>query len=308
MKRYAAIVISLLAVVGMVTAVFASIRRATPGMQVRFNKRDLPQHGVHIITPVDPSFDATVLKHFKNKSRETLEPLSVFIQNSGARMVVAYALTWQFAKKDGKVISKTVGYSEPGILMGDEIPKDPAFKHTTAIEPGEVKCFTWNSQIKQEAFETPGTSDKSALHQSPDTQPDESSALRAMLASELSQATDLTVSLDGVVFDDGTFVGSNLFFFQQLQAALNAKVDLLREIALASQQGKVDQALESITAKSLEPDVVFASEFSADDYYRSFRKIYATEIANMSSAYGKEKLVPYLVGSYNRARPKLRKQ
>ena len=307
LKKYAVIVISLLSVVGVVTGVVAGMRRAQ-GMEVRFNKRDLPKHGVHIITPVDSSFDDTVLKHFKNKSPETLKPFSIFIQNSGDRMVVAYALTWEFAKKDGKVMTKTVGYSEPGILMGEEIPKDPAFKHTTAIEPGEVKCFTWNSQIKQEAFETSGTADKSALHQSPDTQPDESSALRAMLASEWSQATDLTVSLDGVVFDDGTFVGSNVMFFQQLQAAVNAKVDLLREIALASQQGRVDQALESITAKSLEPDVVFATQFSADDYYRYFRKIYAAEITNMNSAYGKEKLVPYLVGSYNRARPVLRKE
>ena len=64
MKRYAAIVIFLLAMVGMVTVVFAGFRRAAPGMQVRFNKRDFPGYGVHIITPVDPSFDSTVLTHF----------------------------------------------------------------------------------------------------------------------------------------------------------------------------------------------------------------------------------------------------
>jgi len=305
-KRYAAIVISLLAVIGMVTAVFAGIRRATPGMQVRFNKRDLPEHGVHIITPVDASFDDLVTKYFKNKSSETLKPFSVFIQNSDSRMVVAYALTWEFAKKDGKITSQTVGYSEPGILMGNEMPKDPAFRHKTAIEPGGVRCFSWNSQIEQDAVENSESSVSPLARQQ--TQENRASEVWASLESELSQATDVTVSVDGVVFEDGTFVGSNLIFFQQLQAIVNAKVDLLREIALASQRGNIDQAFESITAKSMVPDVVLGSEFSADNYYLYFRKIYAAELTNMTSAYGKEKLVPSLVKSYSRARPILRKE
>jgi hypothetical protein len=308
MKRYAAVLASILVVVGIVTGVFAGMRRGQE-MRVRFNKRDLPKQGLHIITSTDPAFEATVANYFKgtsNKRLERLKPGFVFIKNAGDKMVVAYALTWKFVNQDGKVVAKTVGYSEPGILMGDE--KGPGFKHTTAIEPNTVRCFSWNSQIKQDDVETSRGLDKSSVTQSENTQTDDSSAIRALLSSELSQATDLTVSLDGVVFDDGTFIGSNLTFFQQLQAAVNAKVDLLREVALASKQGKIDQALESIAAKSLEPDVVFASEFSADDYYRYFRKIYAAEIANMNRAFGKERLVPHLVKSYSRARPILKKE
>src|SRR5204862_7978389 len=107
----------------MVTAVFAGSRRATPGMQVRFNKRDLPKHGVNIITSADPSFAATASKYFKNKSPEILKPFSVFIKNSGNRLIVGYALTWQFARTDGKVITQTIHYSEPGILEDVEMPK-----------------------------------------------------------------------------------------------------------------------------------------------------------------------------------------
>jgi hypothetical protein len=307
MKRSAVIVLSLLAVVGIVTSVFAQIRKGHT-MQVLFSKRDLPDHGVRLITPVDPSFDATASKHFNGKSPAMLKPFSVFIQNSSGKVAVAYALTWKFVKENGKVIEKTVGYSEPGILMGNEIPQDPSFKHTTAIESGAVRCFTWDSKIEPDMVETSGVADTSSSNQPQQVQDDNSNILRAMLSAELTQATDLMVSLDGVVFDDGTFVGSNLIFFQQIQAAVNAKVDLLREVAQASERGTIDQALESITSKSLEPDVVFSQEFSADDYYRYYRKIYAKEISGMTRVYGKERMVPRLLESFHRARPILTKE
>lgn len=301
MKRYAAIVISLLSVVGIVTGIVAGMRR-TQSMEVRFNKRDLPEHGVHIITSADPSFDEMAAKYLKNNSLETL---SVFIKNSGTRLIVGYALTWELRDGDGKIISSnTRGYSEPGILMGNEIPKD--LKHTTAIEPGSARCFSRNSQIEQDTVEA--AEQDTALPSHSQDKEDGSSAIRAMVASQLSRATDVTVSLDGVIFDDGTFVGPNVTgFFEQMQAMVNAKVDLLHDIAAASQQGDVDQALDSIAAKSREPDAKFNSKSSSDDFYHYFRKLYAAEITNKHHAYGKEKLVPYLVKSYHRARPILRK-
>jgi len=129
----------------------------------------------------------------------------------------------------------------------------------------------------------------------------------AKLEGQLAESTDITVSIDGVVFDDGTFIGSNAVFFQQLQASVNAKIDLLRQVALAKEQGRLDQVLDSIAAYSLEPDVAFGPKFSADEYYRYFRKLYATEITSTSRVYGKDRVVPNLVQSYHRARPILRK-
>src|SRR5438309_1718846 len=128
MKRHVLIAICLLATVGVVTAVFAGIRRAkSPVMNVRFNKRDFPEHGVHLVTPLDPSFDTDAQKHFNHKIPENLKPFSVFIRNSGKRMIVAYSLTWKFVDENGRVITrKSVGYTEPGILMGDELPPEAA--------------------------------------------------------------------------------------------------------------------------------------------------------------------------------------
>jgi len=310
MKRYAVVAITIVAAVGMVTAVFASIQRKN-GMQIQFNTRDLPEHGIHIVTSVDKSFDDLAASHFKSRSPDSLKPLSVFVKNSGRSLVLAYALTWELRDKDGKrITSKTVGYSALGVLMGDESLSNT--KHTTAIEPGTSRCFTVDDQIEQDAPETVSGQNTSLPLQSSeinDTHDTKASAILAKFTSRLSEATSVSVSLDSVVFEDGTFVGPNeTGFIEQAQAMLNAKVDLLREIAVASKQGTLKEAFESIKAKSREADVEFAENISADDWYRYFRKIYAKEITGQYYAYGEVQLVPYLLKSYDRARPSLKKR
>lgn len=293
MKRYAVILLAILVLIGIVTSVLATIRRATE-MPVRFNTRDFPEHGVQIVTPVDPSFDETVKKYFKNNPPpDTTQPFSVFIKNTGKKLVLGYALTWELKDSEGKVIVRnTVGYTEPGLLMGDEIPK--GMEHTTAIEPNSFRCFNWNSKIEPNHVSRTGAS--------------ESDAVPNLVASQLSRASDISVSLDGVFFDDATFIGPNeTGFFDQMQALFRAKSDLLDEVATASERGTLDQAFESIAAYSNEPDVVFGPTFSSDEWYRYFRKAYATEMHNKHRAYGKDKLLPDLLKSQRRAIKKLKK-
>src|SRR5205814_413208 len=134
-----------------------------------------------------------------------------------------------------------------------------------------------------------------------------SAPLQEQLTTQLSQASDIAVSLDGLVFEDGTFIGSNDMFFQQLQAMVNAKVDLFRELAAGADKGNIDQAIESIEAASQAPDITFSEQFLPDEYYKYFRKLYATEISGMIRSFGKIRAVPHFLNSYHRARPVLRK-
>lgn len=309
MKRYAAIVFSLLAVVGLVTGVVANIRREQ-AMQVRFNKRDLPRHGVHLITSADPQFELTASNYFKNRSMnssENLQPFSVFIKNSGDKSIVAYMLVWQLVKSNGQVRTNTTAYAEPGILMGNRIPSSPSFKHTLAIEPNAVRCFSWSAPIGEE--EVPlGGAEVIQSKRSEDLRANEPAAIRAQLTVELSEATDVTISLDGVFFDDGTFVGPNTTgYFGQIQAMVNAKLDLVRDVAIAREQGKVDEAFDAIEVKSLAPNLSITSEFSPDDYYNYYMKIFAREMTDMKGAQGKERLAAYLENLHKQSRPSLRK-
>jgi len=292
MKRRAILVICLLGVVAAVTAGFAGFKRGTSSMNVRYNKRDLPEHGIRIITPVDSAFDDLASKHFKKKTPDALKPFSVFVENSTDHTLVAYVLTWTFANQNGRITGKSVAYTEPDILMGEEMRIPPGSKHGSAILPHTVRSFDWQSQI----FDDDPSARTPQLGQA-------DSPARKKLSAALAKATDITVALDGGVFDDGRFVGTNTVFFQQMESIVNAKTDLLQEIAEANTQSTLDQALESIKAKSLEPDVQFSQDFSPDEFYRYYRKIYATEIAGMASLHGKAKMIPYLREAHRRIRP-----
>lgn len=310
MKRYATIVFSLLAMVGLVTGVLAKIRKEQV-VQVRFNKRDLPKHGVQLITSVDPEFALTVSNHFKNRSTdspENLQPFSVFIKNSGNKSIVAYMLVWQLVKPNGQVLINRTAYAEAGVLMGNPIPSSPSFKHISAIQPNEVRCFSWSGAIDEKEVGL-GGAESIQSKRVEGLPPAEPAAIRAQLTAELSEATDLTVSLDGVFFDDGTFVGPNTTgYFGQIQAMVKAKVDLVHDVAIAREQGKVDEAFEAIKAKSLAPKVRITPESSPDDHYNYYMKIFAGEMTEMRGAYGTEGFADYLKNLDKHSRPSLRKE
>lgn len=290
MKRYALVLVSLLAGVMVGTGVLANLTGGQ-AMELRIHKSDLPEHGIFLVTSADASFDELVAKHFEKGKPRALKPFAAFIRNSSTRLVVAYALTWELKDENGKSITaKTTNYSEPGILIGNEIPPD--LIHTTAIEPGSERCFSWNSKIDPGRVE----SDDTINH------------IRATVEAHIARARDITIVLDGVIFDDGSVIGPNrTAFVDQMQALVQAKTDLLNDIAVASEKGNVDQVLDSISATSQQPDVVFGPTFSADEWYRHFKKVYATEITNQRAAYGKERLVPFLVKTHKRVK-KLKKE
>src|SRR6185295_4351954 len=135
-----------------------------------------------------------------------------------------------------------------------------------------------------------------------------SAGLRDQLDADLLQASDITVSLDGVFFDDGTFVGPNVSgFFERIQAMVSAKLDLISEIALANEQGKVEEAFDSVRAKGVVADVKITSESTPEDYYRYYSKLFAGEISAMKMHYGNAGLVARMVNSKKRARILVRK-
>lgn len=305
MKRYAISTVFLLAVVGVITGVFAAIRRDQE-MAVRLNKRDLPRQGVHLITLADPQFEQTASSYFKNRPPELFQnPSSVFIKNSGDKSIVAYMLVWQLVTSDGQIRTNRTAYSEPGVLMGNPKPLDPSFKHTRAIEPNGLKCFSWAAAIDAEG---PSIGGGDAMTKSPHLALDDPSSIRAARNLELAEATSLTVSIDGIFFEDGTFIGPNTTgYFERVQAMVNAKLDLLRHVATASEKGLGNEALDGIEAKGIAPAVTLTSESSADDYYKHYSKMFASEITQMRKAYGIQRLAEHLVNAYQQPRPALKK-
>lgn len=79
-------------------------------MEVKVNAKDLPEHGLIIIRPSDPSFDSLAADLFKdvpNEEVESLKPFSVLIKNETDRTVVSQTIIWELTQTDGKKISLT---------------------------------------------------------------------------------------------------------------------------------------------------------------------------------------------------------
>jgi len=109
--------------------------------------------------------------------------------------------------------------------------------------------------------------------------------------AHLANYTDITVSIDGVFFEDGTFVGPDTTnFFAQGQAVVAAKRDLLQQISDQLQRKKqpmeIYKTLEEVAARAAP---TLDANSTHDDYYDQFKKMYADEILRMRATQGDEK-------------------
>lgn len=318
MKRSIAAAILLMAVVAVVTGMFTGITKGKE-MQVQLNKRDLPEHGLHIVTSLDPSFEGEAISYFKGASKDSiqaLKPLSIFITNTADQKVVAFQLKWEFVREDGTVIDQTVSYAEPGILMGHKMPTDPRFKHVHVIEPNKSKFFSLGSTVASDLNEP--DRDLVGGSEYPGSPRMDAEIQRAMqqankdliqFKTQSAAITNVTVSIDGAFFEDGTFVGPNSSnFFERIQAEVRAKTDLLRNLEQANKQGKSEEAFAAIEAKTQEISAKLGSEPTPEDYYTFYTKIFADEITGLKNAYGKETALSHILMTHERVRPTLRKK
>ena len=264
-------------------------------MNLKMHAKDLPEYGLRIITPADPSFDGRARVLLKGRdggdSTESLKPFSIIIENTGGRMAVAYMLQWCFTKEGGQNDCYRHGYTSPGALMEGLPPGyEAADDRSHNISPNRARLIRFVSPDGSSIFRLP-VSREEAEQIRAGASPDGESLRRRHLA-ELAKYTDVTVSLDGVFFDDGTFVGLDATgFFAIVKAEADARHDLLNEIALGlTQAGKskeeVFRHVERI-AEAPAPDV--GSDSAPTDFYNFYKKQYAAQVLRMRQAFGDER-------------------
>src|ERR671938_754491 len=133
------IVAALVASLGMIWV------RSTQAMSVKLNAKDLPQHGLKIITPSDPSFDGRLnafLKDQPNDVIDHLKPLSFFIENKSKQVLVAYAIRWCFTKADGTNSYQLEFFSDHQALMeGQDFPAQYEGQ-SSWIKPHSTRFFS----------------------------------------------------------------------------------------------------------------------------------------------------------------------
>lgn len=293
-------------------------------MSIKFNIKDMPEHGLTLIGPSEPSFDSLLAALMKGKPHvpaELLRPYSVFIKNKGKKDVVAYKLRWECAKRDGTTIFKDSSTSSAWVLMNWAGPD-----HERAVaEAGQVvrKNSVWFYSLKappqpMEATEEDTDADggwhaiagagEAAASPGRARAAEEADAIR-LLNAELQTYTAITVSLDAVVFDDGTFAGPDTSgFLGAVRAEIDARYDLLREMQMGLQGNKkADDIFAAVEAAAAQPAVDIGPESTPPDYYQYFRKRYAEEFLGYRQSMGSERALRQALRQLDKEWTKLKK-
>jgi hypothetical protein len=295
---------------GFVAADFV-LSRSVWAMSIKVHKKDLPEHGLRIVGPSDPSYDALLSARLKGETNEVinqLKPFSFFVENRSERTVVAYAVQWCFTKLDGTNECSIKSLVNPKALMdGDDIPEE-MIEQSGRIRPNSVSFFSLIS---------PDGSGLFRVHARPDeveqfkkgVQPDRMTLLRRY-GDELAKYSDVMLSIDGAFFDDGTFVGPDTTgFFDKTKAEIDAQYDLLSEIARRLSSGKSGgDILNELADASQRPGVRINSKSSAADYYDFHKKRLANELSRSRSVVGDEKALAMALSSIKRPWRNLRKK
>jgi hypothetical protein len=261
----------------------ALVSRHAVHAQVSMKVTGLPDKGLILIGPADPGFEdiaGSVLKGRNDFTYESLKPYSVALQNKTHRTVVAYSIRWEYPAPNGKTGIWDQSFGQPsGLLDGTKRKTDPSVdKGGLTIAPGEWKLITPKSYIGSESRVT---SEAEVANQ----------GYRAYLQSVASQLShgELTVTLDGAFFNDGTFVGPDRTgYFEIFKAEVTAKHDLLIRVVNASKAGQglaqVASEIESSLPASRQDDPRPGT--TPAEHYQYYKNFYAREFLGVRNKLG----------------------
>lgn len=309
MKKAILFSLSLFTMVAILSGFAAS--KSIRVMSIKMHVKDLSKHGLMLIDPSDPSFDGMLRRELKDKPNdviEALKPYSVFLENRGNRPVVAYVVEWRFTRKDGsnehfrKVVMNSEaliqGQTQSHVGPSDRIEVNSSRLLTLLSTDGAGILGTTLSPSEAEAVRSGSLKFNRAM-------------LLERFKNEAAEYTDVTASIDAAFFDDGTFVGPDTSnFFSQTKAAIDAKQNLLEQIAddVSSKKrthGEIYKVLEEAAGQA--PQYLDA-ESTTSDYYNYFKGMYANEILRMKTIYGDDKALEFAVFPLRRGWPKLNKK
>lgn len=278
-------------------------------------------HGIAVIGPSDPSFDeklAAITSGDEDLRQlvEVAKPFSLFIKNESGRDIVGCSIKWEFMKTDGTVVPLGNSYSTPGVLMGMK-PVDPSLANKTSLVGVNSAVFlSYDPLVKQYvdvALNNPvGTA--SLNQKSREFMRGYVAQLRQQQEKLTQSVTNITVSIDGAVFDDGLFVGpdSNMLF-THLQALIDAQRDLSQSVDRdLKQKKKSGEILDKVEGMSKKPRAENKPEPLREDYYAQTYDeslhLYADELLRVKNSRGSDAAVQHARGLLSKPWPKLRKE
>ncbi len=246
--------------------------------------KDLPSHNVRIITRDMSEFTrlyAATVKIPKDLATQ-IEKFSIFIINNSDNAITAYQVKWEFVQKNGKKVSKTTARSnfDSFSALGRE--------NQPPIISAHAKYF---STIFDEIVVNQDGATVTLVSDQPQFPENMKSIVQEKLSNDILElqklmenCTEWSVSLDGVFFSNGTFIGPNTTdYFERVKARLDAKIEVLNEISRifalpATSQAQSHAVVFKYAERLLKETPAKKPGFSAEAFYDRSKHNFAKEI------------------------------
>ncbi len=227
---------------------------AMTDFSIKNNVRDF---GIEFITPSDADFDAT-LKRFIGDFDvvvplvEAAKPLVGFIRNNTPKEVIGISLQWSYFYPDGQLAFATPdGVSTPGILMGMKVRDPLLVGKTSLINSNELRFFSNDFGISQTIENAHKKLRSPQMRYNPNADDIERQISFVKIQRQqgiMGKIASVTVSVAGMFFNDGAFIGSDEgFFFESKAGYIKARRDFLKKLrAIKSSDKSDDEVLTEV--------------------------------------------------------------
>lgn len=249
---------------------------------VEFQTKDFHERGIYLVGPSNPLFAKMATQLTKNNevfSVNHLPPYSVFLKNTNNRSVVGYRIVWDCVDKQGdsahKDASNIVSYI---FLHGRESERN-------RVMAGEGRIIGPNSTWFI-------SSDGTAMRLEGVTEGQVSESIFASQLKEISnEFSKVTISLDGLFLDDGTFFGADTTaFFDEVKSQMDARYEILNEVENSRKSGtKIEEILRKLEEMAKNPTPQLGVSPSRSEYMDCFRVLFAKDVLGMKAIFGTEK-------------------
>lgn len=255
-------------------------------------QNDLQNYGVEIVSATDENFNDELTSYVGNYNAvnplvEAAKPFAIFVKNNSVKEIVGVSLRWEFTKPNGEIIQASQIESSPGILMGMK-PRDPfIIGKTSLINSNSLKFFTYFQGIGEEllnAFKS-NRSKRFRYHLGSEETQHYISGIESQKKAVLKDISNVSVVIDAVIFNDGTFIGENKsFFFESMNGRLQARRDFLKKLRENYQSRKSDT--ENLNESISNIKSINTEKLSALNYLNgndAFKQSYERYMASLDS-------------------------
>jgi hypothetical protein len=224
------------------------------------------KYNISVIGSSDQRFDSESKEYVGNYERvipliQVAKPFALFIKNDSDHEIIGVSLRWKFLKSTGEVREVPQIEVNPGVLTGLK-PLDPFMIGKTSImNRGTGRFFSYFVMSIQQKIMLANMKSRNPNVSYPnkiDMTSQEINLISQQVTSQkeklLESISSITVSVDGILFEDGTFVGEDKnFFFDLMLGRTQARKDLLTQIEDAKKADKSDKEILSVFLSDISP-------------------------------------------------------